>query len=476
MKKISLTNSSTYSPAAVSRYVTFNVQPNKPSKQIRYFFISFLFAFISLVSDDAIAQLTTCTGCSSSDIKVKRVYLADANGNPLSSSCTPGTPVSAQICVDFDVTAQTRYGFYFGFEYKIGSTTYSQSQCYAQAFSQGPFTLCYPITYNCGQSVSLLSTLLGWGNQVQDLNTFCNPSNLTCQSLNPKCYTSTNLPAVEAPLISDFTSTTACQTGQSVQTVTFNGTATGGTPAYTYSWDLDGNGTFETTGQNPTFTYQAAGIYAVSLKVTDSNSAGAVSDVQTYSVTVSTCTIPALPVLYTYFRAQSVGEGIQLEWETSLEVNHDHFEVELSTNAIDFKRLSDPISTPLITAGNKKAYRYTDTKAHTGPVYYRIKQVDVSGQANFSKILSIVFSDTTSLLELSPNPVRDQLNLRIQSTQNGEADIEIIDLMGKRWSKSSILKIEQTHQHTINTQSLPVGQYVVSIRIGDQYFVRRIVK
>jgi PKD repeat protein len=52
------------------------------------------------------------------------------------------------------------------------------------------------------------------------------------------------------------------------------------TPAVTYTtweWDLDGNGTFESTGQTPSWTYPTPGVYDVSLRVTDS--AGATNSV-----------------------------------------------------------------------------------------------------------------------------------------------------------------------------------------------------
>ncbi|NQE53186.1 hypothetical protein C5S29_06300 [ANME-1 cluster archaeon GoMg3.2] len=51
--------------------------------------------------------------------------------------------------------------------------------------------------------------------------------------------------------------------------ITFNGTATGGTPSYTYDWDFDDGNT--STGQNSSHRYSASGTYDVTLTVTDSN-------------------------------------------------------------------------------------------------------------------------------------------------------------------------------------------------------------
>ena len=49
----------------------------------------------------------------------------------------------------------------------------------------------------------------------------------------------------------------------------FTDGSSGGTPPYTYQWDFDNNGTWDSTAQNPTYAYSASGNYTVTLKVTD---------------------------------------------------------------------------------------------------------------------------------------------------------------------------------------------------------------
>ncbi|RLC92923.1 MAG: hypothetical protein DRI40_09405, partial [Chloroflexi bacterium] len=60
---------------------------------------------------------------------------------------------------------------------------------------------------------------------------------------------------------------TALVVGQSIQ---FIGASGGGIPTLSYQWDFDNDGTWDSTDQNPTWAYDAAGTYTVRLKVTDS--------------------------------------------------------------------------------------------------------------------------------------------------------------------------------------------------------------
>lgn len=52
--------------------------------------------------------------------------------------------------------------------------------------------------------------------------------------------------------------------------VQFDGGATGGTAPYAFAWDFEGDGIVDSTVEDPTHTYAAAGTFSVTLMVTDS--------------------------------------------------------------------------------------------------------------------------------------------------------------------------------------------------------------
>jgi PKD repeat protein len=71
--------------------------------------------------------------------------------------------------------------------------------------------------------------------------------------------------------------------GQVPLNVAFTGSATGGTPPYTYHWDF-GDGSATSSAQNPSHTYTSSGTYTATLTVTDSATPASTA---TSSVTVT---------------------------------------------------------------------------------------------------------------------------------------------------------------------------------------------
>lgn len=183
----------------------------------------------------------------------------------------------------------------------------------------------------------------------------------------------------------------------------------------------------------------------------------------------------ALPVRLVSFQAQSVGEGVRLDWTTSLEKDFDYFQVERSTDAMAFEAISPRIKSLGGQDGNRK-YTWTDSEARNGTFYYRLKQVDLDNSYTYSKIVGVVFDGENKGVLMKPNPFANELSITLDTPIKGTYVIELYSASGKLYATVTGEKNETITTQTLSTPNLPAGFYFANIRLGDQHFVRKAVK
>ncbi|MGD1148668.1 MAG: PKD domain-containing protein, partial [Thermoanaerobaculaceae bacterium] len=122
-------------------------------------------------------------------------------------------------------------------------------------------------------------------------------------SLSPITTTATVTDICGATGALTATASASATSGTAPLSVNFTGSAAGGTSPYTYSWNF-GDGSAQSTQQNPTHSYSASGSYTVVLKVTDAASATATDSHLQINVSAATCTSPSIT-------SQPLGQSIQ---------------------------------------------------------------------------------------------------------------------------------------------------------------------
>ncbi len=168
-----------------------------------------------------------------------------------------------------------------------------------------------PYTYNWTFGDGATSTAQNPSHTYSSSGTYTATLTVSDSSSPAKTATSqvtTNVSAVGNPLAASASATPT--SGQVPLSVAFSGTATGGTPNYSYSWDF-GDGTTSTT-QNPSHTYSTAGTYTAKLTVTDSASpANTASSTVTITASPIAATVPGAPTGLT----TTAGSGqVSLNW------------------------------------------------------------------------------------------------------------------------------------------------------------------
>ena len=171
-----------------------------------------------------------------------------------------------------------------------------------------------PYTYSWNFGDGTTSTTQNPSHTYTTAGTYTATLTVTDSSSPAKTATSsvtTNVSAVGNPLAA---SASAIPTsGQVPLSVNFTGTATGGKPAYSYSWNF-GDGSAVSTAQNPSHTYSTAGTYTATLTVTDSSSPALTA---TSSLTVTASPIAATtPGAPTNLTAAAGTGSATLNWTT----------------------------------------------------------------------------------------------------------------------------------------------------------------
>jgi len=177
-----------------------------------------------------------------------------------------------------------------------------------------------------------------------------------------------------------------------------------------------------------------------------------------------------LPVKYSSFDATVADKTITLKWITEHELNHDRFEVERSFDANSFKTIGIVLDAEN-SFGSSRTYRFKDNSVELQGrtiVYYRLKQIDISGEVSYSVVLAVKLQAKGGVnLQVSPNPFIERMYVRFTSNENGNAQIRIINVSGQSvlTKQSGISKGYNTIQ-VEGLGNLSTGVYVTEVAVN----------
>jgi hypothetical protein len=158
---------------------------------------------------------------------------------------------------------------------------------------------------------------------------------------------------------------------------------------------------------------------------------------------------------------------VYLQWKTETETNNDHYEVERSFDAVNFETiLSVNSKAPNGTSVNPLDYKATDNDLKHSVYYYRLKQVDKSGQFSYTGMASVRIYATE--FTIYPNPNNGTFGIEIPGLKSNEQlNITVYNNLGEIVHRASqIIGNDQSngsHVNIVPTKPLPAGIYLTSI-------------
>lgn len=139
-----------------------------------------------------------------------------------------------------------------------------------------------------------------------------------------------------------------------------------------------------------------------------------------------------LPVVLKSFSSKVVKNTVYLNWVTSLEINNTGFNVERSTDNINWDKIG--FISGSHTSNIEHSYSYTDKNLTTGIYFYRLKQIDHNGNFQIHRLTGTVAIGKPADFSLSqnfPNPSNPGTNINFSLPLNGFVTLKIYDITGK---------------------------------------------
>ena len=165
------------------------------------------------------------------------------------------------------------------------------------------------------------------------------------------------------------------------------------------------------------------------------------------------------PILLLNFNAVKQGSTVQLTWQTTSEINSDHFEVEYSKDGSTWTSIGS-----VAAAGNSsitKSYGLNHPNPINGANYYRLKQVDIGGAYVYSTIRVVNFNSKTGIRVL-PNPVVDRLFITSDANLAFKS-VSVYTAEGKQLQQTTTF----VSGNSIDMSRYPTGTYFIKITDGQ---------
>ena len=226
------------------------------------------------------------------------------------------------------------------------------------------------------------------------------------------------------------------------------------------SFDLSNDPDFEITATT-TFTFEILG-YRPILGYGTSNMYFDIDDIKIKGCCSSNNNL-AIPNLLN-FGVEKEGRQSAISWMMAKDVDVDYYDVEVSTNEIDFQSIGE-VTADQVDA--TRAYNLMDYTPSVGENFYRLKIVNMDGSYFYSTVRRLKYEVDFSEVLVYPNPTNEKINITLRDFAGKEGTVEIFNQLGQRQFVRNYLSIP-TIPVGVNVSKFVPGIYTISIKVDNQ--------
>lgn len=185
------------------------------------------------------------------------------------------------------------------------------------------------------------------------------------------------------------------------------------------------------------------------------------------------CSI-VLPIELLYFKGEKVNDKNLLNWATASEINNSSFEIEKSTDGINFSKLTS-INSKSYNGQSKQQlnYNYEDVAC---TAYYRLKQTDFNGQYKYHNTIFIENKESDNTPIVMPNPAHEQLVITFRTKLKQKTSIILYDISGRSVLSREFVPDSENNKFILDIEHLNPGLYFLTTNDGFKSHQQKIIK
>lgn len=183
-----------------------------------------------------------------------------------------------------------------------------------------------------------------------------------------------------------------------------------------------------------------------------------------------------LPVTLLNFFVNNSNNGHQVQWITNNESGLVNYEVERSTNGVDFTKIGSLLGSSQGAGYNHYQLIFNDISGNTN-YFYRLKMISAGVNASYSDIVFIKGSNGLFDIVSLDNPFVNTLKITVSSPTTEKVQLFITDMNGKLRKKETHLLTQGLNNLTLTSlEQLAPGAYVLELESNGERTRKKIIK
>ena len=179
-----------------------------------------------------------------------------------------------------------------------------------------------------------------------------------------------------------------------------------------------------------------------------------------------------LPVNFKQFDVSATNAGNELRWTISAQSNVHSYDIEYSTDGLNFHKIA---SVPSKSGGGDINYSFTHPIQNTVIGFYRIKNVDLDNSYTYSSVEMVKANKFVSKITITPNPTNGLFKIKLPANVNESIRLIVYDNSGRVMMLKNI-RAQQGAEIPVDITKVSPGTYQVVCEGANTRWLATIIK